>query len=384
MKILIAPNAFKNSLDAWQVAQAIRQGLQESRLQASCLLQPIADGGDGMLDMMLHQTEGEKRYAMVEAPLGRPVEAAYGLIHNRKTAIIEMAEASGLRLLTQAEYNPMIASTFGTGQLIREALAQGVEEIIIGVGGSATVDGGAGMAMALGVKLLDSAGKPVAKGGRGLQDIHAIDLSGAASLQDVRIVVVCDVTHTFLEGPQVFGPQKGATPEMVTALAQGFEAYRQLILKQLGKDMAAFPYGGAAGGISAALHVLFDAELVNGTDFLLSQTGFYQDLSQCDLLISAEGAFDSQTRGGKGPFYVASQAKKLEKPVIMLAGSLPQDFKTEDYEIYDAVFPIGAKPESLDEAIQHTRENLTRTARQIGNLLALKKNEPPDKAAHSH
>ncbi len=374
MKILIAPNAFKNSLDAWQVAQAIRQGLQQSQLKSSCLLQPIADGGDGMLEMMLHQTEGEKRYATVEDPLGRPVKAAYGLIRNGKTAIIEMAEASGLRLLTQAEYNPMLASTFGTGQLIREALAQGVEEIILGVGGSATVDGGAGMAMALGVKLLDNAGKSIEKGGRGLQDLHAIDLSEADSrLQNVRIVVACDVTHTFPEAPQVFGPQKGATPEMVTALTKSFEVYSQLIQKQIGQDIANLPSGGAAGGISATLHVLFGAELVNGTEFLLSRTGFYKDLSQCDLLITAEGALDSQTQAGKGPFYVASQAKKLEKPVIMLAGSLPQDFKTEDYAVYEAVFPIGAKPESLDQAIAHTRQNLIRTVQQIGNLLAIQK-----------
>lgn len=371
MKILIAPNAFKNSLKAQQTAEAIRDGLVNSLLKPQCILQPIADGGDGMLDVLLSQTKGVKIHATVEDPLGRLIEAEYGLIHDGKTGVIEMAEASGLRLLSSDELNPMQASTFGTGQLIKHALDHGVEQIMLGVGGSATVDGGLGMAMALGVKLVDASGNLVKRGAEGLQQLHSIDLSSMDErLHKVKIIVPCDVTTTLVESAEVYGPQKGATPEMVRQISQWLQAYGRLVKSIFGKDIVQLESGGAAGGISATLHALFNAELVNGTEYLLSQTGFDKDLSQADLVMTAEGALDAQTQAGKGPFYVANQAKKLGKPVIMLAGSLPQPFEQEKYRVYDAVFPIGARPESLQEAIGHTRSNLTRTAQQIGNLLA--------------
>lgn len=370
MKILIAPNAFKNSLNAQQAAEAIEEGLNNSLLKPECLLQPIADGGDGMLDVLLNQMQGNKLHAKVEDPLGRSIEAAYGLVHDGKTGVIEMAEASGLRLLNKDELNPMQTSTYGTGQLINHALDQGVEQIILGVGGSATVDGGLGMAMALGVKFTDSSGSHISKGAEGLKQLHSIDLSSVDErLQKVKIVVTCDVTTTLLKAAKVYGPQKGATSEMVNQITSWFEQYSRLVKSTTGKDIAQLESGGAAGGIAATLYALFNAELVNGTEYLLSQTGFDEDLFQADLLITAEGALDAQTQSGKGPFYVANQAKKLGKLVIMLAGSLPQPFEQEEYSVYDAVFSIGARPESLEEAIQHTRQNLTRTAHQIGNLL---------------
>lgn len=373
MRIIIAPNAFKNSLDALQAAEAVSSGLKRSSLQAECLLQPIADGGDGMLEVILRQTQGKKLHVTVENPLGKPVQAAYGLINRGKTAVIEMTEASGLRLLRQEELNPMHTSTYGTGQLIKAAIGQGVQEIIIGVGGSATVDGGLGMAMALGVRLLDDQGNPVSKGARGLTQLHTIDASGIDNrLRQVKIKVACDVTNTLIGAAEVFGPQKGATPEMVKEIEGAFKKYSQIIKNTVGKDIAHLKHGGAAGGISATLYALFQAELVHGTELLLSRTGFHDELSQSDLLITAEGALDVQTQSGKGPFYVASQARAMEKPVIMLAGSLPANFQQQDYETYDAIFPIGAKPETLEEAIQNTKQNLIRTALQIGNLLALK------------
>ncbi|WKN44611.1 glycerate kinase family protein [Tunicatimonas pelagia] len=374
MQILIAPNAFKDSLDAVQAAQAIQRGLERSHLQPMCTLQPIADGGDGMLEVMLSQANGAKKYATVEDPLGRPVKAAYGLIQSGKTAVIEMAEASGLRLLSADERDPCKTSTFGTGQLIQEALNQGVREIVLGVGGSATVDGGLGIVQALGAKLTDDSGNEVPRGSDGLAVLGSIDVSGLDDrLKHCRITVPCDVTNTLVGAAEVFGPQKGASPELVVEIEQYFLRYSDLVKKHLRKDIAHLPRGGAAGGVAAALYAFFDADLVNGTAFLLAKTGFQAALDQADLLITTEGALDQQTQGGKGPFYVAQRAQTQHKPVIILVGSVPKDYAPQNYPDYDAIFPIGPRPQLLEKALKHTAENLERTAYQIGNLLAIKK-----------
>ena len=374
MNILIAPNAFKGSLDAVQAAQAIQRGLEKSQLRPSCILQPIADGGDGMLDVMLAQANGRKMYATVEDPLGRPVKAAYGLIQDGKTAVIEMAEASGLRLLSAEERDPRKTSTYGTGQLILEALNQGAREIIVGVGGSATVDGGLGIVQALGGKLTDKNGNEIPRGADGLAVLHAVDVSGMdGRLSNCQVTVPCDVTNTLVGAAEVFGPQKGASPELVAEIEQNFLGYSDLVKEELRKEIAYLPRGGAAGGVSAALYAFFNAELVNGTEYLLAKTGFESDLQEANLLITTEGALDQQTQGGKGPFYVAHRAKEQNKPVIMLVGSVPSDYSPEDYSTYDAILPIGPRPQPLDEALQHTVENLERTAYQIGNLLIIKK-----------
>jgi len=373
LKILIAPNAFKGSLDAVQAAQAIQRGLERSRLHPSCVLQPIADGGDGMLHVMLAQANGRKMYTTVEDPLGRPVKAAYGLIQNGKTAVIEMAEASGLRLLSPEERDPRRTSTYGTGQLILAALDQGANEIIVGVGGSATVDGGLGIVQALGGKLTDESGNEVPRGADGLAVLHRIDVSEMDSrLSDCQVTVPCDVTNTLVGAAEVFGPQKGASPQLVAEIEQSFLHYSNLVEQELGKEISHLPRGGAAGGVSAALYAFLNADLVNGTEYLLAKTGFESDLQEADLLITTEGALDQQTQGGKGPFYVAQRAKEQDKPVIILVGSVPSDYSPEDYSTYDAILPIGPRPQSLDEALQHTAENLERTAYQVGNLLTIK------------
>ncbi|MEQ9438889.1 MAG: glycerate kinase [Cyclobacteriaceae bacterium] len=374
MHILIAPNAFKGSLDAVQAAQAIQRGLENSPLRPSCQLQPIADGGDGMLEVMLAQTKSEKVYAEVEGPLGKPVNAAFGLIQDGKTAVIEMAEASGLRLLTLAERDPRKTSTFGTGQLIRAALDRGVTEIVIGLGGSATVDGGLGIAQALGATLTSKNGQPISRGTNGLAELHRINTAQVdARLRSCRIVVACDVTNTLVGAAEVFGPQKGASAALVAEIERHFLRYSQLISDHLGKDIAYMPRGGAAGGVAAALHAFFNADLVNGTEYLLAKTGFKSALQEADLLITTEGALDQQTQSGKGPFYVAQQAKEQQKPVVMLVGSVPHDYAPKYYQQYDAIFPIGPRPQSLDEALPQTAENLERTAYQVGSLLAIKK-----------
>ncbi len=377
LKILIAPNAFKNSLDAVKAAAAIHIGLKKSSLNVECLLQPIADGGDGMLTVMLNQAGGELRETDVADPLGRNIKATFGLINQGKTAVIEMAEASGIRLLKPEELNPMKASSVGTGQLMKAALDAGVEEIVIGIGGSATVDLGLGMAQALGVKMLDEQGKLIPPGGEGVQRLHTIGMQSVdARLAKVSIIVTCDVTNKLLEAPAVFGPQKGADKKMVKELEHHFERVAKIMEKTLGKAIMNVERTGAAGGLGAALLGFFDAELVDGTDYLLSRTGFHQDLQNADLVITAEGALDRQTQAGKGPFYVATQAKAKGKAVIMLAGSLPKDYRPEDYKVYDVILPIGPRPQSLEEALAHTADNLERTAFQIGNMLGIKKSGP--------
>lgn len=373
MKILIAPNAFKNSLDAVKSAEAIAKGLISSRLEVECLQQPIADGGDGMLTVMLSQEGGEIKKVKVDDPLGRKVEAAFGLINDGKTAVIEMAEASGIRLLKSEELNPMKASSIGTGQLMKAALDMGAKEIVIGLGGSATVDLGLGMAQALGVKMFDGSGQPIPAGGEGVQALEEVELKDIDKrIKDIKIIVTCDVTNKLLEAPSVFGPQKGADESMVEILEEQFERVGKLLEEKLGKNIMNPDRTGAAGGLGAALYGFFNAELVDGTDYLLSRTGFHKDLAEADLVITAEGALDMQTQAGKGPFYVASQAKKQNKSVIMLAGSLPKDYQPKDYEVYDAIFPIGPRPQSLEEALAHTAENLERMGHQIGNMLSIK------------
>ena len=373
MKILIAPNAFKNSLDAVAAAEAICRGLEKSRLDCECMQQPIADGGDGMLTVMLSQEGGEMRKAKVHDPLGRPVEAEYGLLKGRKTAVIEMAEASGIRLLKTDELNPMKTSTFGTGQLIGAALDAGAEEIVIGIGGSATVDLGLGMAQALGVQFLDENGNPVSWGGEGLTQLRKIDMRGLDErICETRIIITCDVTNTLLEAPSVFGPQKGADEAMVKLLEEQFERVGKLMETSLNNEVIHVRHGGAAGGLGAALHAFLSAELLDGTDYLLSRTGFHDTLAEATIVITAEGALDMQTQSGKGPFYVANAARKQGKGVFMLAGNIPRDYDPDKYDVYDVVLPIGPRPEALEEAMKNTAENLERTALQIGNMLVLK------------
>lgn len=373
MKILIAPNAFKNSLDAVAAAAAICSGLQKSRLDCECLQQPIADGGDGMLTVMLSQEGGERHKAKVDGPLGQPVEAEYGLLNQGKTAVIEMAEASGIRLLSRDELNPMKTSTFGTGQLISAALNAGAEEVVIGIGGSATVDLGLGMAQALGVQLLDKNGKHISRGGDGISQLHKIGMGGLDKrINNTRIVITCDVNNTLLEAPSVFGPQKGADEAMVNHLEKEFERVGRLVEETLGKEIISIRHGGAAGGLGAGLFAFLNAELVEGTDYLLSRTGFHDALAASDIVITAEGALDMQTQSGKGPFYVATTAHRQQKPVFMLTGSIPKDYDPAKYRVYDIVLPIGARPEPLEKAMKNTADNLERTALQIGNMLALK------------
>lgn len=374
MKILIAPNAFKGGLDAFAAAEAIEVGLKRSMPSSDTVLLPIADGGDGTMEVLVRYFEGELVSCATEDPLGRPIEAQFGLIDFGKTAIIELAAASGIRHLTAAERNPMYASTYGTGQLIRKALQYKVNHIVITLGGSATVDGGIGLLSALGLR---AAGwdQPL-YGGQVLTKLDQVDTTDLDELiADVRFTLLCDVDN-YLLGDQgaaaVFGPQKGATSAMVDELEQGLAHFTIVTKAAKNKDAAQLRHGGAAGGCGAFLSVYLNAEIADGSTYLFEKMQVARHLHDTDLVITAEGRIDEQTMHGKGPYAIATTAKAMGVPTIALAGQVDADFDISRYESFTAVLPIGNGPSTLDEAIALTPVNLRRTATQIGHLLSLK------------
>lgn len=373
MHILIAPNTFKHSLDTFQVAEAIRQGLMKSRLPATYTLFPIADGGEGMLDILVQHFQGRKEVVRVQDPLGREVAASFGIIRDGQTAVIELASASGLKWLRAGELNPLMASTFGTGQLIRAALDLGLRDFIIGLGNSATVDGGTGLLQALGFRFLDAAGAPIAPGAGGLAALSSIDRSSVdPRLAGCRICVACDVDNPLLGeqgAARVFGPQKGADAALVPVLEAHLSRLREVTRSHTGIDMAAARHGGAAGGTAAALEAFLSASLVPGVEYILGLTGFSQQIATTQLLITAEGEINTQTLSGKGPYGAARQAREHQVPVIALTGQIPADLDLEKFAFFDAVFPISRGPVKLEDALQSTAADLIRTAWQIGNLL---------------
>jgi glycerate 2-kinase len=329
MHILIAPNAFKNSLDATQVAAAIELGLKQSELDCTTECFPIADGGDGTGSLIVERCRGEKISCEVQDPFGRKINSSFGLIEGGKTAVIEMADASGLRLLKKDELNPMQASSFGTGELIKAALNKGVSRVIIAMGGSATVDGGCGILSALGITFLDVAGKPLKAIPEELINVCKIDTSSLDErIYDTGIVILCDVENKLL-GPQgaaaVFGPQKGASPADVKLLEKFLENLVAATVAQAGRNMDRIRYGGAAGGASAGLYAWLGAKLVNGIGYFLSLTNFDETLSRANLVITGEGSIDRQTLNGKGPYGVAVKAKEKGIKVIGLAGKIEKD-----------------------------------------------------------
>jgi len=375
MHILIAPNAFKHSLDAECAALAIRDGLGESRLNCICECFPIGDGGDGTAELIIKKCGGILVETDVRDPLGRRMRAGFGLIDAGKTAVIEMANASGLRLLSPAELDPLRALSFGTGEQIRAALDKGVKKIIIGMGGSATVDGGVGILSALGIRWLDEQGRDLSSLPEDLAQLAAVDVSGLdPRVFDTEIVVLCDVDNglTGVQGAAaVFGPQKGASPDAVLRLDTSLVRLAAVTLRQTGKDMAAVRSGGTAGGAAAGLYAFLDAKLVNGIDTYLELTGFEKALEVADLVITGEGSIDEQTPQGKGPFGVASKAKLKGLPVIGLAGKIPLTKEGPLQKYFDVLLSIGHEPTDLATALKCTRENMVRTSREIGNLLAI-------------
>ncbi|HCO8216446.1 TPA: glycerate kinase [Escherichia fergusonii] len=375
MKIVIAPDSYKESLNAFVVATAIEQGFREIWPDADYVKLPVADGGEGTVEAMVEATSGHIVHVDVTGPLGQQVSAFYGLSGDERTAFIEMAAASGLELVPVNKRNPLITTSWGTGELIRHALDAGVEHIIIGIGGSATNDGGAGMVQALGAKLLDAQGQQIAQGGAALELLAKIDISQLdPRLASCRIEVACDVTNplTGEEGASViFGPQKGATPEMIARLDNALSHYAQIIASDLGLEVSELAGGGAAGGMGVALYAFCGAQLRRGIEIVTDALNLDECVADADLVITGEGRIDSQTIHGKVPVGVAKIAKRYHKPVIGIAGSLTADVGVVHQHGLDAVFSVIYSVCSLDDALENAAENVRLTARNIAATIKI-------------
>ncbi|MGO3414395.1 MAG: glycerate kinase [Kluyvera intermedia] len=375
MKIVIAPDSYKESLSALDVACAIEAGFREIYPDAEYVKIPVADGGEGTVEAMVAATQGRVIPVKVTGPLGEPVAGFYGVSGDEQCAFIEMAAASGLELLSPAQRNPLKTTSWGTGELIRHALDLGVRRIIIGLGGSATNDGGAGMVQALGAKLLTDEHQHIGQGGAELAALMKIDISELDSrLADCQIDVACDVTNplTGEEGASaVFGPQKGATPEMVTNLDHALAHYAARIKQDLGIAVLSLEGGGAAGGMGAALFAFCGAKLRPGIDIVTEALHLDTLVADANLVITGEGRMDSQTIHGKVPVGVARVAKRYHIPVIGIAGSLTADVGVVHQHGIDAVFSVLYRVCSLDDALAHAGENVRMAARNIAAVMKM-------------
>ena len=377
MKIVIAPDSYKESLSALEVATEIEAGFLEIFPEASCLKVPMADGGEGTVAAMVDATAGSLVETCVTDPLGAPVQAFYGLTGEGETAVIEMAAASGLALVDYGLRNPLKTTTYGTGELIKAVLDTGIRHLIVGIGGSATNDGGAGMLQALGAELLDVSGQQIGYGGGCLADLTRINIENMDSrIKGCRIEVACDVSNP-LTGPQgasaIFGPQKGASEQMVAELDRNLGHYAKLIKRDLGVDVDQVQGAGAAGGLGAGLMAFMGAQLRSGVDIVVDAVGLDAAICDADLVITGEGRMDSQTINGKTPVGVAKIAKRCQKPVIGIAGSLAADVTVVHDNGIDAVFSILHRICGIDDALGNAAENLRSASRNIAAAIKIGK-----------
>lgn len=375
MKIVIAPDSYKESLPASDVAQAIELGFREIFPDAQYVNVPVADGGEGTVEAMIAATGGVAKTSRVTGPLGEPVDAIWGMSGDGGTAFIEMAAASGLALVPAARRNPLLTTSRGTGELILQALEHGAKNIIIGIGGSATNDGGAGMVQALGAHLSDASGKEIAQGGAGLISLNGIDISGLdPRLAGCTLRVACDVTNPLtgeLGASRVFGPQKGASEAMIAELDRHLTHYAAVIKKCLRIDVLNVPGSGAAGGMGAALMAFLGAELGSGIEIVTQALNLEEHIHDCTLVVTGEGRIDSQSIHGKVPVGVAKIAKKYHKPVIGIAGSLTADVGVVHQHGIDAVFSVLTQIGTLDEAFRGAFDNIQRASRNVAATLRI-------------
>lgn len=375
MNIVIAPDSFKESLTAMEAARAIEEGFASVLPHESYYKIPMADGGEGTVQSIVDATGGSIKTVTVTGPLYEPVEAFYGLSGDKKIAVIEMAAASGLDKVPMEKRNPLVTTTYGFGELICDALEEGVEEILLGIGGSATNDGGAGMVMSLGGKLLDETGASISADGQGLGKLKSIDISRLhPRLKEVVIKVACDVDNPLTGkngASHIYGPQKGGTPEQIELLDSHLDHYAQVIKKTLGKDIDQVRGAGAAGGLGAGLLAFLDAELERGGDLLVEMLGLEEQIKQADLVITGEGGINHQTIFGKTPVAVSRIAKKHGVPVIAVAGTLSKGYESVHDEGIDAVFSILTELSSLDEVLEKGYENLKETAANVASVIKI-------------
>ncbi|MCI7718539.1 glycerate kinase [[Pasteurella] aerogenes] len=375
MKIIIAPDSFKESLTALEVAEAIETGFKRIFPHAEYVKVPMADGGEGTVQSLVDATQGELIQTEVTAPLGNKVMATWGLSGDKQTAIIEMAAASGLHLVPLNQRNPLLTTSFGTGELIRAALDFGVNKIILGIGGSATNDGGVGMLQALGIRCLDHQGQEIGFGGKNLANIQQIDLSTLdPRLQQVEIEVACDVTNPLCGdngASAIFGPQKGANAEMVKQLDQALAHFAQQVKAQLDLNIRDQAGAGAAGGMGGGVLLLPKVRLKSGVNIVLDTVQLSDKLQDADLVITGEGRMDGQTAQGKTPVGVALAAKTANKPVIAIVGCLREDYEVVYDKGIDAVFPIIRQLDNLENTLKNGRENLISCAQNVARLYQL-------------
>jgi len=374
MPIVIAPDSFKGSLTSAEVAEAMAKGVRRVLPQADLTLLPLSDGGEGLVDSLVVASGGKLLEFDVTGPLGTPVTAKMGLMGNGQTAVIEMAQASGLILVAENKRNPLVTTTFGTGELIKKALELGCTHLIIGIGGSATNDGGMGMAQALGFRFLDDQGTPLVHGGGELARLAKIDASGKdPRLENVTIEVACDVNNP-LTGPQgaahIYGPQKGATPEMVEFLDAALANYDQVLQRDLGQDVGKVPGAGAAGGLGAGLMALLGGTLVSGIELVLDVLRFDEKVRGARLVLTGEGKFDAQSAFGKVPMGVAHRARALGVPVVVVAGSALPSAEILHREGVTAYFSILNQPMSLEDAMKHGAELVEYQVAEIVRLFS--------------
>ena len=376
MRFLIAPDSFKGSLSALAAARCMERGVHAAFPQAVCDLVPMADGGEGTVDALVASTGGDIRTRTVRGPLGASVNARYGILGDGATAVVEMAAASGLPLLRNDERDPLRACTYGTGELIKTALTElhasaGAHRprLIIGIGGSATNDGGTGAARALGVRFLDAAGQELPPGGAALADLAAIDLTALDPLlKETEILVACDVDNP-LCGPRgasaVFGPQKGATPDMVSRLDEALARYAALAATATGRDIAKLPGAGAAGGLGAGLLFFTQAALKPGVEIVLEATNFIARAEIADLVLTGEGRSDIQTAYGKAPVGVAKAAKRFGKPVVCISGSLGDGVEAVYEQGIDALADAVSGIVTLEECMENAGPLLEKAVERV-------------------
>jgi glycerate kinase len=366
MKIVIAPQGFKGNLTALEVAHAIEEGVKRIVPDAETVLKPMADGGEGTVQALVDATGGEMMTTEVTGPLQERVNAHWGILSDKTTGVIEMASASGLPLVPPDKRNPLVTTTYGTGELIRAALDHDCRKLIIGIGGSATNDGGAGMAQALGAKLLDTNGKELPFGGAALTNLERIDVSAMdPRLADFEVTLASDVNNP-LCGPRgasaIYGPQKGATPDMVKQLDAALWYYANVIKKDLDIDLREVPGAGAAGGLGLGLMVFLKARMMPGIDVVIRATNLVADLKGAELVFTAEGRIDCQSAMGKVPTGVALAAKEFGATVIALAGEVADDCRVVFDQGIDAVLSIAPGPITLDQSMEDAEKLLANAA----------------------
>ena len=374
-KILLSPQEFKESLSGYEVASAMKEGILRVDPLVNIEISPVADGGDGTLKTMVDVTNGNIVEETVENPLGDQIQAEWGKLGSSQTAVIEMARASGLALLKENEKSALKTTTYGTGQLFKSALDQGIKKFILAIGGSATNDGGAGFATAIGARLLDKNNNAIYPSGENLSLIDKIDLSNLDQrIKDIEVQVACDVNNPLCGetgASAIFGPQKGASNNDIDILDSNLLHWSELIKNQMGKDVKDIPGAGAAGGLGAGLMAFVNAELALGADIVLNTLDYDKKLKDIDLVIVGEGQTDKSTQYNKSPVAVSTRAKKLGIPVICISGSLGEGYTECSNQGIDSFFSIVNKPMELEFALNNAYDLISSSTEEIYKTLIL-------------